>query len=211
MPLPIQQIRDIVNLIFSESGYTVKNLNISFPHPLDIKIIRDKDDNIILSFTESLPKVNWKKFITLTAWVQGLTLGKNEGVLRLKYLPDITFGYDQKSEDLFGQTYDFGDIQEDITTEYKDADSKKIADKCLHYASEWATITSQSGLNFNECSEKSRRQLKRDCKNFVMDNIKNDPEIVAGSVILTFLFFYVVLPMILKFVLERLFKKLFSN
>ncbi|NDB57166.1 hypothetical protein EB001_01760 [bacterium] len=211
MSLPIQQIRDIVNLIFSESGYTVKNLNVSFPHPLDIKIIRDNKNNIILSFTESLPKVNWKKFITLTAWVQGLTLGETEGVLRLKYLPDIKFGYDQKSEDLFCQTYDFSDISEEISGEYQDPNSKKIADKCLHYASEWATIASHNGTNFAECNERSRRQLKKDCKNFVMDNIKNDPEIVAGSVILTFLFFYVVLPMILKFILERLFKKLFSN
>jgi len=194
MPIPIQQIRDIVNYIFSPNGYNIKNLNVSFPEPLDIKVVRDKDDNIVLSFTGSLPKVGWQKIIRLTAWVQGITLGQSEGVLRLKYLPDIKFGYDTSSENIFNSMYSTDDI----------------SNKCLQYASEWATIASQGGVIFSSCSEKSKRQLKRECKMFVMDNVRNDPEIVAGSVLLTFLFFYVVLPVILKFVLERLFKKLFN-
>lgn len=210
MSIPIQQIRDIVDLIFSKNGYDVKNLNISFPHPLDIKVVRNENQDIVLSFTEALPKVTWKKFITLTAWVQGLSLGEKEGVLKLKYLPDIKFSYDTNSEALFGQTHNFSDIEEEINKEYKDEERQKIAKKCLRYASEWATIASQGGVNFSDCDAKSRKELKRECKDFVMDNIKNDPEIVAGSVILTFLLLYVVLPVILKFILERLFKRLFN-
>jgi len=211
MPIPIQQIRDIVNYIFSPNGYNIKNLNVSFPEPLDIKVVRDKNDNIVLSFTGSLPKVGWQKIIKLTAWVQGITLGQSEGVLRLKYLPDIKFGYDTSSENIFNSMYSTDDISQEIELEYGDCEEKKkIANKCLQYASEWATIASQGGVIFSSCSEKSKRQLKRECKMFVMDNVRNDPEIVAGSVLLTFLFFYVVLPVILKFVLERLFKKLFN-
>lgn len=211
MPIPIQQIRDIVNYIFSPNGYDIKNLNVSFPEPLDIKVVRDKNENIVLSFTGSLPKVSWKKVIRLTAWVQGITLGSSEGVLRLKYLPDIKFSYDTSSENIFNTMYSTDDISHEIEKEYGDCEEKKkIADKCLHYASEWATIASQGGVTFSGCSEKSKRQLKRECKMFVVDNVRNDPEIVAGSVLLTFLFFYVVLPVILKFVLERLFKKLFN-
>lgn len=211
MPIQIQQIRDIINYIFSPNGYDIKNLNVSFPEPLDIKVIRDKNENIVLSFTGSLPKVSWQKIIRLTAWVQGITLGQSEGVLRLKYLPDIKFSYDSSSETIFSVMYTTDDIAQEIEKEYGDCEEKKkIADKCLHYASEWATIASQGGITFSECGEKSKRQLKRECRMFVMDNIRNDPEIVAGSVLLTFLFFYVVLPVILKFVLERLFKKLFN-
>lgn len=208
--LPIQQIKDIIYSIFSDSGYSIKNFNVQFPHPLDIKITKDKNNNISLDFTQSLPKVGWKKLINFTAWVQGISLGENEGVLKLKYFPDIKFSYDDTAPKLFGSSYDFSDIENDIDQEYGDDDQKKLAKKCLHYANEWTTIASQGGINFSACNEKSRKQLKQSCRKFVVDNIKNDEEIVAGSVILTFLLLYVVLPVVLKFVLERLFKKLFS-
>jgi hypothetical protein len=208
--MPIQQIRDIVDSIFSSSGYTVKNFNISFPHPLDMKIIRNDNNDIVLNFTQSLPKVTWKKLIKLSAWIQGVTLGQTGGTLRLKYLPDINFSYDDESKELFGMTYDTSDIEQDIYSEYDDEKRQVLAKKCLQYANEWTTIASQGGTVFSDCSPLSRRKLKNNCRDFVIDNIKSDPEIVAGSVILTFLLLYVVLPVVLKFVLERLFKKLFS-
>lgn len=210
--LPIQEIKDIIYSIFSNNGYNIKNFNIQFPHPLDIKIIKDKDENLSLDFTKSLPKVSWKKIINLTAWVQGISLGEKEGTLKLKYLPDIKFSYEEATvPTLFGSTYNLNDIEYEIEQQYADDDNrKKLAKKCLHYADEWTTIASQSGLNFAQCSSSAQRQLKHSCKQFVTDNIKNDKEIVAGSVILTFLLLYVVLPVVLKFVLEKLFKKLFS-
>lgn len=210
MKIQFQQIRDIVDSIFSESGYNIKNLNIQFPHPLDINIIRDDKDNITLTFTESMPKVTWKKFITLSARIIGISLGETGGVLKLKYLPDIKFSYDDSaSEQLFGQYYDFSDIKEAISSEYDDEERQIIAKKCLHYATEWTTIASQ-GCDFALADTFTRRRLKKDCRQFVIDNVKNDAEIQAGSFILTFLFLYVVLPVILKFILERLFKKLFD-
>lgn len=211
MKVQFQQIRDIVDSIFSESGYNINNLNLQFPHPLDIKIIRDDKDNITLTFTESMPKVTWKKFIALSARIIGISLGETGGVLKLKYLPDIKFSYDDSAtEQIFGATYDFSDIEESICSEYDDEERRVIAKKCLHYASEWATIASQ-GCDFASTDCTTRRKLRKDCKNFVTENIKNDPEIQAGSVLLTFLLLYVVLPVILKFILERIFKKLFNN
>lgn len=208
--IPIQEIKNIIYSIFSDSGYVIKNFNVQFPHPLDIKIIKDKENNISLDFTKSLPKVGWKKIINFTAWVQGISLGQTEGVLKLKYFPDIKFSYDDSTPKLFGNMYDFTDIENDIEKEYGNDERKKLAKKCLHYANEWATIASQSGLNFSACNTKSKKQLKKSCKQFVVDNIKNDKEIVAGSIILTFLLLYVVLPVVLKFILERIFKKLFN-
>lgn len=215
MKIPIQQIKDIANLIFSDGGYNVKdkNLNISFPQPLDIKVTKDGDD-ISVSFTNSLPKVSWKKLITLSTWIQGITFGKTGGVLKLKYLPDIKFLYDQDSQSIFSscETYDFSKIQDDIEKEYgDDVERKKIANRCLHYASEWATIASQNGVNFSSCDNASRKKLKKECKEFVTSNIKNDPEVLYGSVILTFLLLYVVLPVVLKFILERIFRQLFNK
>ena len=220
MRIPIQQIRDIVDLIFSTTGYNIKNLNVSFPQPLDMKIIRNSDGDIVLSFTGSLPKVSWQKFISLSAWIQGISLGKIGGMLKLKYLPDISFLYDDtENKELFGQEFatrvktyemDFSDIEQDILIHYNDETRQTLAKKCLHYATAWATIASNSGVQFSQCTEISQRQLRKNCKNFVSDNIKSDPEIVAGSVILTFILLYVVFPVVLKFILERLFKKLFS-
>lgn len=211
MAIPISQIKQIVDFIFSKNGYDIKNVNISFPQPLDIKIVKDTSENIILSFTESLPKVTWKKFIKLSAYVQGLTLGKLGGTLKLKYLPDINFTYDDNTEMLFGSSLNFSDIESQINSEYPDEERNFLAKKCLHYAGEWATIANQGGMDFSNCDKYTRRQLKRDCKDFVISNIKEDEEVRHGSVFLTFLLLYVVLPVILKFILERLFKKLFNE
>lgn len=210
MSIPISQIKQIVDFIFSKNGYDIKNLNISFPQPLDIKIVKDTSENIILSFTETFPKVTWKKFIKLSAYVQGLTLGKDSGTLKLKYLPDINFTYDDNSETLFGKSLDFSDIQYQIDEEYSDEERNFLAKKCLHYAGEWANIASQGGMDFSSCDKYTQRQLKRDCKDFVIQNIKEDEELKYGSAVLTFLLLYVVLPVVLKFILERLFKKLFN-
>lgn len=207
--IKLQEIKDIIDSIFSSNGYTINNLNVQFPQPLDIKIVSKDDKEVSLDFTKSLPKVTWKRFISVTSWVQGISLGQTAGVLKLRYLPDIRFDYESGNK-LFGQAFDISDIEQDIEKEFTGEDQKKIARKCLQYANEWATIASQSGLVFSQCSPKAKNQLKKSCKKFVTHNIRNDEEIVAGSVILTFLLLYVVLPVVLKFVLERLFKKLFS-
>ena len=215
--LKLQEVKNIIDSIFSEEGYSVKGFNVKFPHPLDIKITRNKDDEISLDFTSSLPKVGWKKIINFTAWVQGISLGQDQGILKLKYLPDIKFLYSSEDAQLFSQTqqdnqsmYNFDDIASAIELEYEDEERRFLAKKCLHYASEWATITSLNGVNFASCDDKKRRQLKKDCKHFVIDNIRNDREIVAGSAIIAFLLIYIILPVVLKFIIEKLFKRLFG-
>lgn len=207
--IPISQIKQIVDFIFSKDGYSIHNLNISFPQPLNIKIIKNDSGDIILSFTESLPKVSWNRLIKLSAWIQGISLGKTSGTLKLKYLPDINFSYedDNKKEILFGSDYDFSSIEKEINFTYEDDERKFLAHKCLHYASEWATIASQS-CDFACSTYTEQKKLKQDCKNFVIENIRNEQK--YGSVVLTFLLLYIVLPVVLKFVLERLFNKLFN-
>jgi hypothetical protein len=81
----------------------------------------------------------------------------------------------------------------------------------LQYASEWATIASQNNVDFSQADANSARKLKKECKDFVMYNFKQDEEIRYGSIFLTFLLLYVVLPVVLKFVLERIFQKLFNK
>jgi hypothetical protein len=205
-----QQIKNIIDSIFSDSGYSINKFNVKFPYPLDINIVKDDNGTIDLTFTKELPSISWKKFITLSARVRGITLKETGGILKLKFFPDIPFSYDEENANLFGgNLYDWSSIVNDINAEYSDSENRFLANKCLHYASEWATIASQ-GCDLSYTSSSEKKRLKKDCKNFVMQNLKEDQDLQAGSVLLTFLFFYVVLPVVLKFILERVFKKIFS-
>lgn len=207
--IDLKQIRDIVYQVFSSSGYSVNNMNIQFPQPLDIKITK-KDESILLDFISSIPKVSMKKFITITAHVKGLALHATGGTLKLKYLPDINFDYAKSQEMIFGQNIDFSSIEDDIITEYKDNERKNLAYRCLQYGQEWATIASQNP-KFSQSSVSDQNKLKQQCKNFIRENIKNEEDKKYGSVVLTFILIYVILPVVLKFIVERIFKKLFSN
>ena len=202
----LKEIRDIVYQIFSDSGYSVKNINIQFPQPLSIKITKN-EDKISLDFTDNTPKLSWKRFITLSANINGVALGEKGGTLKLKYLPDIDFSYEKTQELMFGQAYDFSDIENEILSEYKDDERQKLATKCLQYGAEWTTIASQSAI-FCNASFAEQRILKEQCKEFIKENIKQEEK--HGSVILTFIFLYVLLPVVLKFIVERIFRKIFN-
>lgn len=207
--IDLKQIRDIVYQIFSSAGYSINNMNIQFPQPLDIKITK-KDESISLDFTSNIPKVSMKKFITISAYVKGLTLHPNGGTLKLRYLPDINFDYNQSKEAIYGQSIDFSSIEQEILQEYKDDERKNLASRCLQYGHEWATIASQNP-DFYSSSPINQRKLKQQCKNFIRNNIEDEEKNRYGSVILTFILIYVLLPVVLKFVVERIFKKLFNS
>jgi hypothetical protein len=202
----LKEIRDIVYQIFSESGYSVKNVNIQFPQPLNIKITKN-EDKISLDFTDNTPQLSWKRFITLSANINGLSLGETGGTLKLKYLPDIDFSYEKTQELMFGQVYDFSDIENEIVSQYQDDARQKLANKCLQYGTEWATIASQS-TGFHSSSVTEQRILKEQCKEFIRENIKKEKR--HGSAILTFILLYVLLPVVLKFIIERIFNKIFN-
>lgn len=205
--IDLKQIRDIVYQIFSESGYSINNVNVQFPQPLNIKITKD-GDSISLDFDDKVPKISWKRLITLSAYINGLALKENGGVLKLRYLPDIEFSYEKTQELMFGQNFNFSDISNEIDSEYKDEARKKLATKCLQYGVEWVTIASQNPT-FGQSSLAEQRLLKQQCKDFIRENIRDEKN--HGSAILTFILLYVLLPVVLKFVVERIFKRIFNK
>lgn len=204
--IDLKQIKEIVYQIFSESGYSINNINIQFPQPLDVNISKNKE-SISLDFTKKTPKFSWKKIITLSAYINGITLNQDGGVLKLRYLPDIKFSYEKKQELMFGNYFDFSDIQEEIESEYKDAARKKLASRCLQYGTEWVTIAS-CNEEFIGSSAEQQRVLKQECKNFVKENLLEENK--HNSAILTFILIYVLLPVVLKFIVERIFKRIFN-
>jgi hypothetical protein len=208
----IQQIRDTIFQIFSEDGYVKNNVTVKFPELLNVSITKN-DTDINIDFKESLPYISWKKLITLSAYINGFTLGETGGTIKLKYLPDITFSYEKTQEIManmleenFGNV-DFSDIESEINQNFKDEERKKLAQRCLQYGIEWSRIASQS-CNFKCADENQKKLLKKECTNFIKQNILEEKK--YGSVVLTFILVYVLLPVVLKFIVERIFRKLFS-
>jgi hypothetical protein len=82
-----QQIRSI----FSEEGFSNGAFNIKVKDELCIDVNCEKD-HIDIDFTESpeLPELSIK---ISNAEVDGITLGKRGGKIRLKSLPDLPFLY----------------------------------------------------------------------------------------------------------------------
>jgi hypothetical protein len=206
--LPIRKVKEVLNKIFESTGYSFKDLNIKFPKPLEMTFGEDNKRSVSLLFTKNLPKISWKKFITISAWIQGIVLSDEGGTIKIKYFPDLKFSYTKDSEQLFGEKkIDLSDIEREIYSQYPDEERQKIAKVCLRYAHEWAIICSSSGMT--SADFKSNKKLKKDCYNFVKDCIKEDKR--HGSFIISFIVIYVILPVILKWIIERLFEKLISN
>lgn len=206
--IPIENIKKVLNLIFSTEGYSVKdNLKLFFPRPFNLNCNASDNGEITLDFLGSQPKVTFKKYLTLSAWIEGVILREHGGVIKIKYLPDIDFTYEEKenSNKEFSMR-DFSDIEGEIEFRYKDKERRILAQKCLQYATEWATIACAGGVTKEDF--RSKKFLKENCKNFVIEAIKNDKDLKYGSVILTIIILYVVLPVILRWILERIFSKL---
>jgi len=207
--LPIKKVKEALDKIFTSNGYSVKDINIKFPDPLSMTFGSD-GTSISLSFLQNLPKISWKKFITISALIEGIKLSDDGGTIKIKYFPDLKFTYSKdktSTEELFMQNINISDIEEEIKAQYPDTERRKIANLCLQYANEWATICTSSGLSSQDFKSNEKR-LKKDCANFVKDSIREEK--AHGSFIISFIVIYVLLPVILKWIIEKIFSKLTS-
>jgi hypothetical protein len=206
--MEISDIKNIVNQVFSDKGYSISSLTFFIPPLVNLQVKKSEKD-LTINFTDSSPKVSWKKFITLSTYLHDITLGEKGGSIKLRYLPRISFTYGSTlSLENFGSS-NFDDIKQDIFQQYPDTERQKLALLCLQYGSEWATIASQSE-GFYESTTSQKKHLKSECKKFIESNLKENSKTNHGSVILSIILLYVILPVVLKFVLERLFSKIFN-
>lgn len=203
MNYDINSIKQIIDQIFSSAGYQMNGLSVQCSSPVEISIINN-GDSIDINFNNNLPKAIIEKFIKFNLSVLGINLGKNGGVLRIRHFPDIKFDYSGSMK--FGTNYDpyFETISKDIETEYDDSERRKIANRCLQYGKEWATIVS-SETDVREITSRSeRKKLRKQCYNFIFENAKNDKEIVCGSVVLTILILNFLLPIIINWIVTKI-------
>jgi len=207
-----KEISEVLFKIFSDEGFSVNGFKIKSESPLVANVYNDGERSTI-SFGTNYPKAEITRLITLYAYIEQLVFRKDGGTVRLKNFPDISFGYDKSSilDFLDHLTYAGHQcqIEEEIKEKYSDDTKRKIAKDCLQYATEWATIVSQSG-GFCEAGPSKRKELKRQCYNFVVENVReNAKEKKYGSVILTYLLVFIIIPAVARFIIVRLLEKYF--
>jgi hypothetical protein len=211
MSYDISKIKDIIASIFSESGYKTSTISFKCPSPVGISIANLKE-GISIDFlnTKNLPIATVEKLIKFNLSILGIHLGETGGVIKIKFFPDIKFDYNgtMKFGDSNNMAYEM--ISKEIESEYGDPERKKIAQRCLQYGSEWATIVSASQTEPVTYSERDKRKLRKQCHNFIYENIKNDKEIECGSVILGIIFLNFVLPVIIGWIVTKILNHWFN-
>lgn len=207
-----KEISQILLQCFSSGGYDLSGFKLKLEHPAEIKIEGDKN-NVILKFGNKQPKIEIKKLITFYAYIEAISLNENGGSIKLRHFPDIRFSHDTSlislSEQNFGKD---NSLYEEIVQKYSNnSTEQEIAKQCLHYAEEWATICGNSGMNFKEVDRREKQRLIKQCQKFVVENIKRDfaNEKKYGSVIITYLLVFIVIPSIARFIVVRLLEKYF--
>ena len=199
----------ILSAIFSDEGYSVQGFKIKSKSPLVANIYREGNTTSI-KFGANLPRAEITRLITLYVYIEEIIFKENGGTVRLKNFPDISFGYEQSLLSvLFSQDFASDqNINSLIEETYSDETRKKIAQKCLHYGTEWATIVSQSG-GFSGASVRDKKDIRSKCIDFVVENVRHDVEQEYGSVILTYLLVFILIPAIARFIITRLLEKYF--
>ena len=205
-----KEISEVLFKIFSDEGYKVNGFTIQSKSPLVANTYSDENKTSI-KFGNNHPRVSIKRLITLYAYIEEIVLGKTGGSIKLRNFPDINFSYEKSLLSFFEQNFhSHEDLYNEIEAAYSDPTKKKIAHKCLQYGTEWATIVSQSG-GFCGLDGQSKQELKSQCLKFVIDNVRKDfeKEKKYGSVILTYLLVFIIIPAVAKFIITRLLEKYF--
>lgn len=204
--MDINKIKNIINSIFSD-GYGENNFKILIPSSeISIKISNTNNSTSLL-FTDVLPCIKIKKFISLSFSIEGIILNENDGYIKIKNFPDIPISYLNGIGEVYGaKSYD---IESCIDQEFTDENKKKIAHKCLQCAESWAIITSSSGINFANANASERTKLKKMCHNFVVDNVRKEMKQEYGSVVLSWVLLFVIIPSVARFIVTRLLNKIF--
>ena len=72
-------------------------------------------------------------------------------------------------------------------------------------------VLTEAGVDFSDASSCERKALRKDCYNFVKENVEEDVKEKYGSVFLTFILLTVILPAIISWVVHRVLDELFNK
>jgi len=213
--MELSEIKNIIEQIFSKSGYEVNSFTFFCPTSSSISM-KKTESSLDIYFKEGMPSVQTRKlFIPITAHLEGISLKEDGGTIKLKYFPDISFSYGQNdSKERFGSfnnNVDTKIIKSQINNEFPDSARNKIANLALKYAQEWTSIATDNGNDIFLCKNKRlRKKYMQDCEAFVKENILLSKDIEAKSAILTFILIYFVLPAVVSWVVKKFLDNFFK-
>jgi len=205
-----REIYDSISDLFTDKGILVKGFKIKSKTP-SVVTVRYDNDIAEITFGENQPRAEITKIITIYAYIEKIIFGPEGGSIKLRNFPDFSFGYGDETATVKFCRFDNSDICNEIEVKYSKKSYKDIAKKCLQYSEEWATMCMGRGVTFDNADYFDRYTLKDQCYNFVYENIVDDAEEKYGSIILTWVFLYIILPTIIRWIINRFLDKLFDT
>ena len=204
-----REIYQSISSIFNGEGIVVKGFKVTSKTPTVANITYGADIAEI-TFGQNQPKAEITRIITMYAHIEKIVFGPEGGSIKLRNIPDFSFGYGEEVTHKFVR-FDNSDIYAEIEGKYAKKSYKDIAKKCLQYSEEWATMSMCNGITFDNADYFDRWKLKDQCYNFVYDNVVEDAEKRYGSIVITWIFLYIILPTIIKWIINRFLDKLFDT
>ena len=204
-----REIYQSISSIFNGEGIVVKGFKVTSKTPTVANITYGADIAEI-TFGQNQPKAEITRIITMYAHIEKIVFGPEGGSIKLRNFPDFSFGYGEEVTHKFVR-FDNSDIYAEIEGKYAKKSYKDIAKKCLQYSEEWATMSMCNGITFDNADYFDRWKLKDQCYNFVHDNVLEDAEKRYGSIVITWIFLYIILPTIIKWIINRFLDKLFDT
>ena len=204
-----REIYQSISSIFNGEGIVVKGFKVTSKTPTVANITYGADIAEI-TFGQNQPKAEITRIITMYAHIEKIVFGPEGGSIKLRNFPDFSFGYGEEATHKFVRI-DNSDIYAEIEGKYAKKSYKDIAKKCLQYSEEWATMSMCNGITFDNADYFDRWKLKDQCYNFVYDNVVEDAEKRYGSIVITWIFLYIILPTIIKWIINRFLDKLFDT
>ena len=204
-----REIYQSISSIFNGEGIVVKGFKVTSKTPTVANITYGADIAEI-TFGQNQPKAEITRIITMYAHIEKIVFGPEGGSIKLRNFPDFSFGYGEEQTTKFAR-FDNADIHAEIEGKYAQKSYKDIDKKCLQYSEEWATMCMGRGITFDNADYFDRWQMKDQCYDFVHDNIVEDAEKKYGSIVITWIFLYIILPTIIKWIINRFLDKLFDT
>ena len=204
-----REIYQSISSIFNGEGIVVKGFKVTSKTPTVANITYGADIAEI-TFGQNQPKAEITRIITMYAHIEKIVFGPEGGSIKLRNFPDFSFGYGEEVTHKFVR-FDNSDIYAEIEGKYAKKSYKDIAKKCLQYSEEWATMSMCNGITFDNADYFDRWKLKDQRYNFVYDNVVEDAEKRYGSIVITWIFLYIILPTIIKWIINRFLDKLFDT
>jgi hypothetical protein len=202
--MSIKDIQHLICQIFTQGGIQLNGFTVIGQNPIDIKV-EQKFNYIQITFPNNKPKASIKKIIRLSANIESITLGEEYGSIKLQYFPEFKFQYEKSYAE--SEAYDVSDIKFSIDRKYR-GKNKEIADLCLQYGQFWATIAHQNNLLYG-ANNSEKVELKKQCLAYVKENVAKDMSDRYGSAILTYVLVFIIIPIIARFVINKLLEKFF--